>query len=301
MNIGSELSAGPIVVGTDLSEASNSVVGYAAALALSESKPLRLVHATPMVPDGGMPMWEMHEEDLQNQVRVTATTLSGGHLAVNGVLRLGTAAHELVQIANQLDAAYIVVGTEGRSGLDRFLLGSVAEAVIHKSDRPVIVVGPQAAKHARKTLPWKHLMLACETERGTTEAARLAGAIALSHSARLTIFNAKESGLESLPEDQFEAMEPMMSREAWLTLMPQSLIRAGDPAKEIIRMVEDTQADLLVMSVHSGGELLTHLRGGTIAKVLRMSRCPAMVLRDLAAPQSESRLSRALAALQPEC
>jgi nucleotide-binding universal stress UspA family protein len=301
MNIGSELSASPIVVGTDLSEASNSVVEYAAALALCESKPLQLVHVTPMVPDGGVPMWEMHEEDLQNQVRAAATTLSGSHLRVNGVLRLGTAAHELVRIANQLNAAYIVVGREGRSGLDRFLLGSVAEAVIRKSDRPVIVVGPQA-KHARKTLPWKHLMLACETASGTTEAARLAGTIALTHHARLTIFNVKENGLERLPEDQFAAMEPMMSREAWLTLMPQCLIRAGDPAKEILRIIEDTQSDLLVMSVHSGGELLTHLRGGTIAKVLRMSRCPAMVLRDLAAPhQSESRRSRALAALQPEC
>lgn len=289
MNIGSELSAGPIVVGTDLSEASKSIVEYAAALALSESKPLRLVHATPMLPDGGVPMWEKREEELRNQVRATATMLSGSDLAAKGVLRLGTAAHELMQIANRLNAAYIVVGTAGRSGLDRLLLGSVAEAVIRKSDRPVIVVGPQAEKHARKTLPWKHLMLACDTAHGTTEAARLAGTIALSHHARLTIFNVKDSGLERLSDDQFAAMEQMMSGEAWLTVMPQCLIRAGDPAKEIIRMVEDVQADLLVMSVHSGGELLTHLRGGTIAKVLRMSRCPAMVLRDLTVPQSEPR------------
>jgi hypothetical protein len=49
-------------------------------------------------------------------------------------------------------------------------------------------------------------------------------------------------------------------------------------------MAEDAQADLLVMSVHRGGELLSHLRPGLMAQVLRMSRCPAMILRDVHAP-----------------
>lgn len=292
MYIRSESPGGPIVVGTDLSDASKPVVEYAAALAESESRPLRLVHVTPMVPDGGIPMWEMHEEKLQEQVRATAE-MCGKHLAVNGVLRLGIAAHELVQTANKLNAAYIIVGTVGRSGLDRFLLGSVAEAVIRRSDRPVIAVGPQALKHAKETIPWKHLTLACDTEQGTTEAARLAGTIALSHHAKLTIFNVREGGLEAVREDQFAAMEQMMSREAWLTVMPQCLIRAGEPAKEIVRMAEDAETDLLIMSVHSGGELMTHLRAGVIAKVLRMSRCPAMVLRDAANAPSMRRAALA--------
>ena len=284
MHIGSELSNGPIVVGTDFSEASKAVVEYAATLAMEELRPLQLAYVMPVVPEDSPSLLEIQRDELRDQVKATTATLSSSGLAVDGVLTMGNAAHELVQIANKLDAACIVVGTEGLSGLNRFLLGSVAEAVIRKSDRPVIVVGPQAAKSAKKTLPWKYLMLACDTTRGVTEAARLAGNIALSHHAHLTIFNVKEGGLENLSEDQFESMEQMMSREAWLTVKPQCLIRAGDPAKEIIRMVEDSQADLLVMSVHSGGELLTHLRGGVIAKILRMSRCPAMILRDLAAP-----------------
>lgn len=280
MNIGSSLAKGPIVVGTDFSLTSQAVVEYAAKLALMELRPLYLAYVMPIVPEDSVPLLDVQEEELRLRVDRTAETLRSSGVAVTGLFAVGNAAHKLIQIADKLDAAYIVVGTEGVSGLDRLLLGSVAEAVIRKSDRPVIVVGDKAAKQSQKTLPWKHLMLACDTAHGVTEAARLAGEIAFSHHARLTIFHVKKDGIQSLSEDEFTAMEAMMSPEAWMTLKPQCLIRAGEPAEEIVQMVEDSQTDMLVMSAHSGGDMLTHLRGGILAKVLRMSRCPAMILRD---------------------
>lgn len=128
-------------------------------------------------------------------------------------------------------------------------------------------------------------MLACDTAEGVTDAARLAGGIASGHHARLTIFTVREEGIASLSEGQFDALEAMMNREAWLAIKPQCLIREGEPAEEILRMAQDSQADLLVMSVHRGGELLSHMRPGLLARVLRMARCPAMILRDVHAPR----------------
>jgi nucleotide-binding universal stress UspA family protein len=127
-------------------------------------------------------------------------------------------------------------------------------------------------------------MLACDAAEGVTEAARLAGDIATGHQARLTIFTVKEKGIARLLEGQFDALEKMMSQDVWLTVKPQCLVREGDPADEIVRMAEEMQADLLVMSAHCGNGLLTHLRTGTMAKVLRRSRCPAMILRNFHAP-----------------
>ncbi|MHB8303671.1 MAG: universal stress protein [Acidobacteriaceae bacterium] len=284
MDLGPAFMQGPIVVGTDFSHLSWSVVDYAAELALEESKSLHLVYVMPIVPDDSFALLQIQKQELKNQVNAVEKKLRGSGLKIESALVMGTAAHQLIQLADELAAAYIVVGTQGLSGLERLLLGSVAEAVIRKSDRPVIVVGPHAAAIAKKTVPWKHLMLACDTAAGVTEAARLAGDIASGHQAHLTIFTVREEGIQYPSEDQFEAIEKMMGREAWLTVKPQCLVREGEPAKEIVRMVEDTQADLLVMSVHRGGELLTHLRSGIMAKVLRMSRCPAMVLRDIQAP-----------------
>ncbi len=284
MHIGSDMAKGPIVVGTDFSDASWAVVEYAVTLAIAESKPLHLAYVMPVVPEDSPTLLEIQKDELVSQVKTAAAAMNQHGLTATGVLTMGSASHELIRTANRLDATYIVVGTEGVGGLDRLLLGSVAETVIRKADRPVIVVGPGATKRAKATIPWKHLLLACDTAHGVTEAAQLAGNIAADHHASLTIFNVREEGIKYPSEDQFETMEQMMSREAWLTVKPQCLIRAGDPAKEIIRMVEDSQADLLVMSVHRGGKLLTHLHGGIIANILHMSRCPCMILRDLATP-----------------
>ena len=284
MNIGSELTRGPIVAGTDFSQASLSALNYAAILAISESRPLHLVHAMSLLPEDSPDLLQVQEDELGRQVAKFGTMLSAAALGVDGAVVMGSPARRIIEIADSLNAAYIVVGTQGLSGFDRLLLGSVAEAVIRKSDRPVIVVGPEAARRAAHTIPWKRLILACDPAHGVTEAARLAGNIAVTHNARLTIFNVLEDGIEQPSSAQFEAMEKMMSREAWLTVLPHCLLRAGEPTKEITRMAEDVQADLLIMSARRGGELPTHLRAGVLAKVLRVARCPAMILREAAKP-----------------
>lgn len=287
MRIESSTLPGPILVGTDFSLLSRSVVDYATKLAREESRSIHLAYVMPIVPEDSPALLQIQEQELTNQQIAVEKKLRGTGLEIGRTLVMGSAAHELIKLANELNASYIVVGTQGLGGLERLLLGSVAEAVIRRSDRPVIVVGPQATAMADKTIPWKHLMLACDTAAGVTEAARLAGKIATSHRAKLTIFNVKEEGIEGPTEHQLEVLQRMMSREAWLTIKPECVVREGEPVKEILRMVEDTHADLLVMSVHSGGALLTHLRSGIMARVLRMSRCPAMILRDLPSAHQE--------------
>lgn len=278
------LTHGPILVGIDFSQLSKSILEYAIKLALQELRPLHFVYVMPIVTDDSPDLLRIQELELEAYVHAAEKRLQGSGVQVEGTLLFGAPAHEITRLADQIHATCIVVGTEEKSGLERLLLGSVAEAVIRKSDHPVIVVGPLAAAMAKQTIPWKHLMLACDTAEGVTDAARLAGEIASGHHARLTIFTVRKEGIASPSEGQFDALEAMMSRDAWLAVKPQCLIREGEPAQEILRMAEDAQADLLVMSVHRGGELLSHLRPGLMARVLRMSRCPAMILRDIHAP-----------------
>ena len=59
-----QLATGPIVVGTYFSIASTSVVEYTAALAIAESKPLRLVYVMPMLPDDSPSLVEIQRDEL---------------------------------------------------------------------------------------------------------------------------------------------------------------------------------------------------------------------------------------------
>jgi nucleotide-binding universal stress UspA family protein len=63
-------------------------------------------------------------------------------------LRLDAPAHEIAQLASDLEADLIVVGTHGRRGASRFLVGSVAEGVVRLAPCPVLVVRPKVVEDA---------------------------------------------------------------------------------------------------------------------------------------------------------
>jgi nucleotide-binding universal stress UspA family protein len=68
----------------------------------------------------------------------------GGKVQVDGILREGIAWEEINRVADELGADLIVIGTHGRKGLARALLGSVAENVVRTATRPVLTIhGPR--------------------------------------------------------------------------------------------------------------------------------------------------------------
>jgi nucleotide-binding universal stress UspA family protein len=67
-------------------------------------------------------------------------TAKAAGIKVESVLLEGHPADEIVKFAEQNDIEMIVMGTLGKTGLDRFLLGSVAENVVRHSKIPVLVV-----------------------------------------------------------------------------------------------------------------------------------------------------------------
>jgi nucleotide-binding universal stress UspA family protein len=62
---------------------------------------------------------------------------------------MGDPAGEIVRLAADEDAEMIVLGTHGRSGLARVLMGSVAESVVRRALCPVLVYRETSAKLAR--------------------------------------------------------------------------------------------------------------------------------------------------------
>ena len=68
------------------------------------------------------------------KVRAVGGTVAQAHLS------MGTPAAEIVELAEELDAGFVVVGSRGAGGLGRALLGSVSESVVRHAHCPVLVV-----------------------------------------------------------------------------------------------------------------------------------------------------------------
>ena len=72
-----------------------------------------------------------------------AAALAGDGVTARAVVKVGVAWEEIVRLAAEEHADMIVMGTQGRTGLDRLLLGSVAERVIRQAPCPVLTVRPE--------------------------------------------------------------------------------------------------------------------------------------------------------------
>ena len=137
-----------IVVGTDFSDIAERAVDQAVDLAAQVGGKVTLVHAyeLPMYsfPDGVV----VSSSDAAQQVTTVATQRLAASVEqrkergvhIESVLRMGPPWDELNSVAAEEVADLIVVGTHGRRGFSRILLGSVAERLVKTAVRPVLVV-----------------------------------------------------------------------------------------------------------------------------------------------------------------
>lgn len=139
-----------IVVGTDFSDQADAAVAYAIALAGKLDARVQLVHGwqvppTAIGPDLATGFVAPFAAELERSAReAMARTLDrvrkGAKVPIDGAVVCNDPRDAVLAEAASRDAQLIIVGTHGRRGLKRALLGSVAEAVVRLASCPVLVV-----------------------------------------------------------------------------------------------------------------------------------------------------------------
>ena len=145
-----------ILIPTDFGEAANRAIDFGLSLAKKFECKVTLVHAYAVPPVGygypdGLP-WPIEE------IRTAATKALDGALArakdrhaqVEGVLVYGEPWQQILATAKARGADLVVMGTHGRHGFSRVLLGSVAERVVRLSHVPVLTVSSKEGQQAKE-------------------------------------------------------------------------------------------------------------------------------------------------------
>jgi nucleotide-binding universal stress UspA family protein len=137
-----------IVVGTDFSETAERAVDAAVSLAAQVGAVVSLVHAYEL------PMYSFPDSVVVSSPdaakRITTDALARleqaveqrkvSGISIQSVLRMGAPWDELNGVAAEENADIIVVGTHGRRGFSRVMLGSVAERLVRTAVRPLLVI-----------------------------------------------------------------------------------------------------------------------------------------------------------------
>jgi nucleotide-binding universal stress UspA family protein len=150
-----------ILVAVDFGEASQEALEVAIDLSIANDADLTLIHAweIPAYAYAGMAylptdLWSSIELAGKDQLASTLALVRKRVPSAQSVFASGEPARQVLDVADRVNADLIVMGTHGRRGVSRALLGSVAERVVRMSPVPVLSVrarGPAAASLSPET------------------------------------------------------------------------------------------------------------------------------------------------------
>lgn len=309
-----------IVFPTDFSECSDRALDYGVFMAERFESELHMLHAQVLhFEDPANPTHQFPEAQalLDRLEKVAHSAL--GAVADRGdvsVLKIRQAQRRgfdigsvILDFAREIDAGLIVMGTHGRTGARRLLLGSVAEDVLRRAPGPVLLVREAGERtHLEKIetilAPVDFSNASRNAVVEAAELARVVGAeLRMLHVVEIPslpsvygqplVFDLSEITARSLTALEDLAAELDLEAEAKLLAVP------GHPATEIVEEATKTKAGLIVMPPHNRGHLGTFLTGRTTDQVVRRAPCPVLTTGIAATVASEASESRQASVSSP--
>jgi nucleotide-binding universal stress UspA family protein len=221
----------------------------------------------------------------------------GAH-TVTTVCARGNAAETVIDTAAADKNALIVMGTHGRSGLNRFLLGSVAEKVLRGSANPLLLVKATEPIATQGEALLKSIVVPLD---GSDLAERVLPAVTeLARKLELEVFLVRayaipygaysagegfydpvhlESFLTMLKQETFDYLEAKVAGLKRAGITASFVAKEGLSADEIIKFARETPANLVAMSSHGRSGIKRWVLGSVTETVVRHSGDPVLVLR----------------------
>lgn len=291
-----------ILVATDFSAASRPAFRYAVAMAAGNRARLWIGHVLPSVPEsiGGNPLPRMYREmDLfiQKDARQGLRALKGeaGRAGVRaGTLVLRGVAHDAIGRACRARRADLVVlGTHGRTGMARLLMGSVAARVLVTAPCPVLTVrmgGGRGERRGRSGV--SQILFATDFSPASASAWRASLALAKSWGARLQIVHVVRPLAEAqgarwayaeaeaeIRSDAGRRLQALQRRAEAAGVRADTLLARGAPQVALARAARSMTNGWIVLGTHGRTGLPGALLGSVAARVVATAPCPVLTVR----------------------
>jgi len=226
-------------------------------------------------------------------------------------IREGNPWREILAAAAEMPADLVVMGTHGRGGPERFLLGSVAEKLSHRLPCPVITVGHEEGQAWEAPGLIGRILCATDFSENSERAFRFSLALAASLGAKVTLLHAIEHMPDLgaaryrpvvpdvrplLKEIQRAASERLGKavdalKGEFADVEVTARLGAGRAYKEIVRAADDERADLIVVGAQGHGVFEHLLSGSNAQQVIRRATCAVLTVRgqETSAPAKDPR------------
>jgi len=296
-----------ILFATDFSPTAAAALPFAAQLAKHFGANLFAFHVrTPIISPITSPVaWPALEKAVEEQERERTESLRN---AVPGIettvlIEEGDIWTNLQAVILKRNIDLLVIGTHGRSGMGKLVLGSAAEQIFRDAHCPVLTVGPHSLERSSPDGEFHRILCASSFESESTTAAAYAVSFAQECESSLTLLhvieNPKAGDLviaQDLIESSRRRLASLVPAEVEQWCAPDYCVEHGEAAETILHVAKNRKADLIVMGVHRpagfpGAD--THLSIATAHKVVSQANCPVLTVRSWKAMKDEAGISNA--------
>lgn len=295
-----------ILVALDESSVAEQVLPYARFLARRLTLPIELVTA---VDFAGIASSASHEvrkfdtllDDIRSATEAYLERISKTfpEIAITHSVRIGKPADIIIDKANQEKGTLIMMATHGRSGLSRWLLGSVAEKVLRSTTNPLLLVrAGEGGKHNGE-VKFERIVVPLDTSALAETALSDATDLAKKLNLPITVAHAYLAPLSAYYSagDQYnphyKSLATQLKGEARKYLESKveelkrngvekvsSVFLEGSPAEEIIALTRREPNSLLAICAHGRSGVQRWLLGSVTEKVVRHTEDPLLIIRE---------------------
>lgn len=295
-----------VLVATDLSEASQKPLSHALAIARHYGAKFYLAHVVSALgytiagPEALQLAYEATLRELQQLKYKLSDSGALAGLDHEFIVCQGIVWEELQKIISQNQVDLVVLGTHGRHGFGKLLLGSVADQVFRHADCLVLTVGPRSYQEARPEDRRRSHSILFATDFGEASLHALPYAISLAnhYGAKLILLHVVPAA--PMPEGSglYSADNPTLMREnarmasmrrleqlpmydEELALELEFLVEFGFPTEKILQVASDLKVDFIIMGLHRSTHIGTasHMPWTTAYEVICGAGCPVLTVR----------------------
>jgi nucleotide-binding universal stress UspA family protein len=227
-------------------------------------------------------------------------SVPGSGLKVRLRVEEGPVASRLLEVATQEAANLLVVGTHGRTGLQRAMLGSVADRMVRQATCPVLTVRPRLESAPRREL--RRICYATDFSSTARAAWSWVVAIASAAGAEVDLVHVMfaPAADRHMPAEAIGRMAQLLQEQGQIEVerflegstLPRERIHVhlppGVAGEQIVHQAQERAADLIVMGTHGWSGVVRWMLGSVAQYVIQTAPCPVLTI----APASVSERAR---------
>lgn len=279
-----------ILFPTDFSQAATPAQLYAASLARAYGAKLWAVHVrAPAMnaiagPSSRISLAEAARTQREEQRRTLADAFSSLNSEI--IIEEGSFWPVMEGLIEKKKIDLIVMGTHGRSGIGKFVLGSASEETFRKAHCPVLTVGPHGTESLDREPEFSHVLFATDLRPDCLNAVPYALSIAQEFQAQLTVVHVIENaragefvGAPELRDASLQLLEDTVPSEARQWCTPEFVVEQGDPAECVLQIARKRRVNLVVLGARRPSGIpgaAIHLPIATAHKIVSNSPCPVL-------------------------